>query len=59
MVFGEREGAGLSSGICGDVWRSTELPRAVLGGEDGKKPLESLRTLSHHRRTDLVGDSDA
>lgn len=59
MVFGERAGAELSSGIRGDVWRRAELQQAGLSGEGEEKPLESLRTLSHHGKTELVSDLDA
>lgn len=56
MVFGKRAGAGLSLGIHGDVWRSTQQS---CGSESEKKPLESLCTLHHCRETDLVGAADA
>lgn len=55
MVFGKRTGTGLSLGIHGDVWRSTEQSC----GSESEKPLESLCTLRHRRETDLVGDAGA
>lgn len=61
MVLGAGAGAGLSSGMHGDIWRSAEQGcsgQAGLGGEGKKKPLESFRTLSHCGKTDLVGDSN-
>lgn len=39
--------------------RRAELQHEGLCGEGEKKPLESVRTLSRHGKTDLVGDSDA
>lgn len=53
-----------SGALLRDPWRRLEksreeLRREGLGGEREKQPLESLRTLSHRRNTDLLRDSGA